>query len=84
MRELLANGVAEITKGRFALIQERPYIEFEYAPQPTPDYEALYALIYEYGLTPVDKVPSGGGLWLAGDRHDEMMKDFVRESRGIG
>ena len=84
MRELLMNGSAETEKGKYSLIKDKPYIAFEYAPKPIPDYKALYELISEYGLNPTDKVENGGGLWLPGNRRDEMMKDFVRESKEIG
>ena len=84
MRELLANGEADTEKGKYTLIKDKPYIAFEYAPMPVPDYKALSSLIEEYGLNPIDKVASGGCLWLAGDRHDEWVKDFVRDCREIG
>ena len=84
MRELLENETAVTEKGTYTLMKEPPYIRFEYAPKPEPDYKALKALIEEYGVTPVDKVHVGGGLWLPGDRDDEMMQDFVKDAREIG
>ena len=84
MRELLANGVAETDKGTYRLIKEYPYIEFDYAPKPVPDYETLQNLIDEYGFSPVNKVPMGGGFWLLGDKDDEAMIDFVRDAKAIG
>ena len=84
LHSLLMNGSAETEKGKYSLIKDKPYIAFEYAPKPIPDYKALYVLISEYGLNPTDKVENGGGLWLPGNRRDEMMKDFVRESKEIG
>ena len=35
-------------------------------------------------MDPVNKVAVGGGLWLAGDKHDEMMSDFLKECKEIG
>ena len=84
MRELLANKSAVTEKGTYTLIQAPPYISFEYAPKQTPDYRVLCKLIDEYGLNPVHKVAYGGGLWLAGDKRDEMMSDFLMECKEIG
>lgn len=84
MRELLANGTAVTDKGQYTLHNNIPYIEFERAPKSKPDYKALFSLMTEYGLEPVDKVSSGGGLWLAGQKNDEMMRDFVNDSKKIG
>ncbi len=84
MRELLANGTAVTEKGTYKLIDTPPYISFEYAPKPVPDYNALYELIKEYGFKPINKVSSGGGFWIAGERHEEVMLDFVRDSKAIG
>lgn len=84
MRELLANGVAETEKGIYRIIRKSPYIEFKYAPKKAPNYKNLYSLIEDYGLETVDKVSSGGGLWIAGDKHDELMKDFIRDCRDTG
>ena len=84
MRELLANGVAETKMGAYRIIMKPPYIEFKYAPKKAPNYQNLYSLIEDYGLETVDKVSSGGGLWIAGDKHDELMKDFIRDCRDTG
>lgn len=84
MRELLANGTATDEKGTYSLIPVKPFIAFQHAPKPVPDYKKLHALIEDYGIKPVDKVANGGGLWLPGGRHDEFMKDFVRECKEIG
>ncbi len=84
MRELLKEKVAETRKGTFRLIQEPPYIAFERASGPVPDYARLKELIDEYGVEIVDKVPAGGGMWFAGNRHDEIAKDFIRECENIG
>ncbi len=84
MRELLANGVADTEKGTFKLIKTFPYISFVYAPKPIPDYKALHELIGEYGLTPVNKVIYGGALWVRGDRDEELVRDFIRDSRKTG
>lgn len=84
MRELLENHTAVTEKGTFRLIENPPYIAFDYAPKPIPDYEALHSLIEEYGLSPVNKVPHGGALWLQGDRQDELMQDFLKDCRETG
>ena len=84
MRELLANGFAETEKGRFSLSNDPPYIAFEYASKPVPDYKALRALISEYGLEPVDKVANGGGLWFRGEKNEELLRDFARDCKEIG
>ena len=84
MRELLANGSATTEKGTYSLIKKPPYISFQYAPKPVPNYEALRELIDEYGLSPVNKVSNGGGLWLAGEKHDELITDFLKNSRETG
>ena len=84
MQELLANGIAETEKGTYTLINEPPYIAFEYAPKKKSDYRALYNLVQEYGLTPVNKVSSGGGFWLPGNKNDEMMQDFIKDCKEIG
>ncbi len=47
-------------------------------------YQKLVSLIEEYGFELINKVSSGGGMWIAGDRHDEALKDFVAEGKRIG
>ncbi len=84
MIELLANGTADTEKGRYTIITEAPYIAFERSKKPDPDYEKLAALIEDYGLVPVDKVGSGGAIWIEGDSQDDLMRDFVKESGEIG
>ena len=84
MRELLANGSAETDKGKYTLIEEKPYIAYERFPKQTPDYVALLSLIDEYGLEAVDKVPKGGNIWVAGSRNEEFIIDFIRDCRDIG
>ena len=84
MRELLADGTAITEKGTYKLIDVPPYISFEYAPEPVPDYKALHELLMEYGFKPVSKVSSGGGFWVAGERYEEVIQDFVRDSKRIG
>ncbi len=84
MRELLANGTAVTDAGTYTLIKEPPYLAFERAPKPVPDYAGLTALIEEYGLDLVNKVSAGGGMWIAGGQDDELVRDFVEESRKIG
>ena len=84
MRELLENRVAVTEKGRYSIIEDPPYIGFEPAPRPVPDYKALRSLIEEYGLEPVDKVANGGGLWFKGERNEELLKDFARDCKEIG
>ena len=84
MRELLANETAVTEKGTYSLIKEPPYLAFERAKKPVPDYRKLSELIDEYGLDTVDKVPSGGGLWIAGDRNDELLKDFIADCKRAG
>lgn len=84
MRELLANGTAVTEKGTYILINEPPYITFERAKKPVPNYMELSVLIDEYGLDTVDKVQFGGGLWIAGDRNDEMLRDFNEDCKRAG
>lgn len=84
MRELLENHIAETEKGTFRLMEEPPYISFEYAPKPVPDYKALYNLIEDYGLSPINKVSSGGAFWLQGDKDDELINDFIKEAKEKG
>lgn len=85
MQELLINGVSVTDKGTFTLNKNMPpYIFFKYAPKPTPDYDQLLELFEEYGLEPVDKVAQGGGLWVAGGKYEDLMKDFVRDCKAIG
>ena len=84
MRELLANGTAVTGKGTYTLIQEEPFFQFDRAEKSMPDYQKLVSLIDEYGFELINKVSSGGGMWIAGDRHDETLKDFVAESKLIG
>ena len=84
MRELLANGRAATDRGTYSLIRQFPYLKFDYAPKPDPDYEALKRLIEDYGLSPVNKVSVGGGFWIAGDKHEEMINDFVKDAKTIG
>jgi len=81
MRELLANGIAETEKGIYRIIKTNPYITYERKPAPIPDYTKLRALIDHYGLDPVNKVPYGGGFWLPGSRHDELLTDFIKDCR---
>ena len=49
-----------------------------------PNYAALRDLIEDYGLSPVDKVLDGGGLWFQGDREDELLLDFISDCKEIG
>ena len=85
MRELLMNRVAVTDKGTFTLNKDKyPYVFFAYAPKIAPDYDKLHELFEEYGLEPVDKVANGGGLWVAGSKNDDLMKDFVRDCKKIG
>ena len=84
MRELLANGRAVTDRGTYSLIRQFPYLKFDYAPKPDPDYEALKRLIEDYGLSPVNKVSVGGGFWIAGDKHEEMINDFVKDAKALG
>ncbi len=85
MQELLINGVSVTDKGTFTLNKNvPPYIFFEYAPKPTPKYDQLLALFEEYGLESVDKVEQGGGLWVAGGKYEDLLKDFVRDCKKIG
>ncbi len=84
MRNLLINGTADSEKGTYTLSTQEPYISFKYAPKPIPDYGKLRDLLCEYCINPVNKVPSGGGFWIAGAKHDELIKDFLRESNEIG
>ena len=79
------NGVAVTDKGTFTLNKDKyPYVFFAYAPKIAPDYDKLHELFEEYGLEPVDKVANGGGLWVAGSKNDDLMKDFVRDCKKIG
>ena len=84
MRELLANGSATTEKGTYSLMANPPYIAFKYAPKPIPNYEALAALIKDYNLKTIDNVSNHGGLWIAGSRYDDLLRDFVKEAREIG
>ena len=84
MRNLLANDTAVTEKGTYTLIKKEPYLQFDRAKKIAPDYERLATLIEEYGFDLVDKALSGGGMWIAGDKHDETMKDFVADSKSIG
>ena len=84
MRELLANGTAATEKGTYTLLKEPPYLSYERAKKPVPDYGKLSELIDEYGLDTVDKVEAGGGLWIAGGRNDELLKDFIADSKRSG
>ena len=84
MRELLANKTATTDKGIYKLIEKEPFIIFERAPKPVPDYGKLKGLMEDYGVSSVDNVGNGGGLWIDGDSKDELIKDFVRDSVNIG
>ena len=84
MRELLETGTAATVKGTYRIGKEKPYLVFTYAEKQKPDYKALSALINDYGFFPVNKVPSGGALWIPGERDDELLRDFVRDAQEIG
>ena len=84
MRVLLEEGKADTEKGTYTLIDTPPYIAFDRAPRPVPNYEALRDLIEDYGLSPVDKVLEGGGLWFQGEREDELLLDFISDCKEIG
>ena len=47
MRELLSNGTATTEKGTYNLSKKAPYISFEYAPKPVPEYEKLKEMLLE-------------------------------------
>ena len=83
MRELLANGHAETDKGKFTLFYTSPFIKYEPAPKATPDYNMLKELIENYGAEVVNKVPNGGGFWVAGDKNDDMVLDFVKDCKAV-
>lgn len=84
MKELLEKGVAKTDKGTYKIISSEPYISFERAEKPEPDYESLWKLITNYGLKPINKVLNGGALWFEGTRGDETLKDFASDCTDIG
>lgn len=84
MRKLLANGTAETKKGTFTLLDKAPFIGFAYAPRKEVDYSKLRDLISYYGLSYVDKVPYGGGFWIVGGKHENVMLDFTNDCKDIG
>lgn len=84
MRELLTNGSATTERGTYTLLNQSPFLDFKYSLKATPDYKKLCSLIDEYGLEAVNKVSSGGGLWVAGSRNDELIRDFIRDAKEAG
>ena len=84
MQELLAKGEAKTDKGVYTIIKTEPYISFERVENPKPEFNALRKLIFDYGLEPVNKVPSGGALWFEGTRSDETLRDFASDCSDIG
>ena len=36
-----------------------------------------------YGVEVVNKVPNGGGFWVAGDKNDDMVLDFVKDCKAV-
>ncbi len=84
MRQLLANGSTDTSKGTFILTNTYPYIGFKYAPRKAVDYSKFRDLINDFGISYVDRIPYGGGFWIAGGKHDELISDFIKESSDIG
>ena len=84
MKQLLNNGKAKTQQGMYRLIKTEPYITFERAEKPEPQFEKLRDLIFEYGLEPVDKTAKGGALWFQGEWDDVLMKEFVSACNEIG
>ena len=84
MEQLLKAGKAKTDKGVFAITKSEPYISFERAEKPVPEFDSLLQLISDYGLEPVNKVLQGGALWFEGALRDEKMEDFASDCSTIG
>ena len=86
MVDLLEYGTASTAKGTYTIDKNGtfPFIHFEHAPKPDPDYEALQKLIKKYGFNHVNKVQKGGALWISDKQSGTAIKDFLKESSKIG